>query len=186
MDGTKGFLRNEQYAIALALVEDGEVVLGVMGCPNLPYCGEPGDPSVGGPTGVLFIADQGQSAQQGFGSAEPYIYANEVPDWNKEIAYAYINDAGWENYAESIAIKAEAYGMPGIRIDGNDPLAVYDVTLQAIERARSGERVHQPLSENPGIPLLVGVLDQRLRVGTLRAMVGFPVPGATATIRQSP
>lgn len=36
IDGTKGFLRGDQYAIALALVEDGEVVLGVLGCPNLP------------------------------------------------------------------------------------------------------------------------------------------------------
>ncbi len=59
VDGTKGFLRNEQYAIALALVEDGEVVLGVMGCPNLPYRGEPGDPDVGGPVGVLFVAERG-------------------------------------------------------------------------------------------------------------------------------
>jgi 3'(2'), 5'-bisphosphate nucleotidase len=36
IDGTKGFLRLEQYAVALALVEDGEVVVGVLGCPNLP------------------------------------------------------------------------------------------------------------------------------------------------------
>jgi HAL2 family 3'(2'),5'-bisphosphate nucleotidase len=36
IDGTKGFLRGEQYAIALALVEDGQVVLGVLGCPNFP------------------------------------------------------------------------------------------------------------------------------------------------------
>jgi 3'(2'), 5'-bisphosphate nucleotidase len=36
IDGTKGFLRGEQYAVALALIEDGEVVLGVLGCPNLP------------------------------------------------------------------------------------------------------------------------------------------------------
>jgi 3'(2'), 5'-bisphosphate nucleotidase len=35
IDGTKGFLRREQYAIALALVEDGKVVLGVLGCPEL-------------------------------------------------------------------------------------------------------------------------------------------------------
>ncbi|MFN3255124.1 MAG: 3'(2'),5'-bisphosphate nucleotidase [Ilumatobacter sp.] len=35
IDGTKGFLRGDQYAIALALVDDGEVVLGVLGCPNL-------------------------------------------------------------------------------------------------------------------------------------------------------
>ena len=58
-------------------------------------------------TPALFVADQGASAQQGFGSAEPYIYENEVPDWGKPVAYAYINDAGWENYAESIAIKPE-------------------------------------------------------------------------------
>ena len=56
---------------------------------------------------ALFVADQGASAQQGFGSAEPYIYKNEVPDWGKDVAYAYINDAGWENYAESIAIRSD-------------------------------------------------------------------------------
>mgnify|MGYP006292361577 CR=1 FL=1 len=36
IDGTKGFLRGEQYAIALALLENGELQLGVLGCPNLP------------------------------------------------------------------------------------------------------------------------------------------------------
>jgi 3'(2'), 5'-bisphosphate nucleotidase len=36
IDGTKGFLRGQQYAIALAFIERGEVTLGVMGCPNLP------------------------------------------------------------------------------------------------------------------------------------------------------
>lgn len=35
IDGTKGFLRNDQYAVALALIEDGKVTLGVLGCPNL-------------------------------------------------------------------------------------------------------------------------------------------------------
>lgn len=36
IDGTKGFLRNDQYAIALALIENGKPVLGVLGCPALP------------------------------------------------------------------------------------------------------------------------------------------------------
>ncbi len=36
VDGTKGFLRGQQYAIALAHIEDSAVTLGVMGCPNLP------------------------------------------------------------------------------------------------------------------------------------------------------
>jgi 3'(2'), 5'-bisphosphate nucleotidase len=35
IDGTKGFLRGDQYVVALALVEDGIVVLGALGCPNL-------------------------------------------------------------------------------------------------------------------------------------------------------
>lgn len=36
IDGTKGFIRGDQYAIALALIENGQVVLGVLGGPNLP------------------------------------------------------------------------------------------------------------------------------------------------------
>ena len=58
-------------------------------------------------TPANFVAAEGADAQQGFGSAEPYIYENEVEDWAKPIAYAYSNDAGWENYAESIAIRAD-------------------------------------------------------------------------------
>jgi 3'(2'), 5'-bisphosphate nucleotidase len=42
VDGTKGFLRRMQYATALALVEDSEVLLGVLGCPNLPFAGQVG------------------------------------------------------------------------------------------------------------------------------------------------
>ncbi|KAJ7948604.1 PAP-specific phosphatase HAL2-like [Quillaja saponaria] len=36
VDGTLGFVRGDQYAVALALIEDGQVVLGVLGCPNYP------------------------------------------------------------------------------------------------------------------------------------------------------
>jgi 3'(2'), 5'-bisphosphate nucleotidase len=36
IDGTKGFLRGDQYAVCLALIVDGVVQLGVIGCPNLP------------------------------------------------------------------------------------------------------------------------------------------------------
>jgi pyruvate dehydrogenase E1 component subunit alpha len=39
----------------------------------------------------------------------------------------------------SIAIKAEAYGFPGVRVDGNDLFAVIDATREAVERARRGE-----------------------------------------------
>ena len=41
--------------------------------------------------------------------------------------------------SESIAIKAVAYGFPGVRVDGNDILAVIVATREAVERARRGE-----------------------------------------------
>ncbi len=41
--------------------------------------------------------------------------------------------------AESIAQKAVAYGMPGVRVDGMDPLAVYQATREAVDRARAGD-----------------------------------------------
>ncbi len=55
IDGTKGFLRREQYAVALALIEDGEVVAGVLGCPNLPD-------GTGG-VGVLLAAARGRGTR---------------------------------------------------------------------------------------------------------------------------
>ena len=40
--------------------------------------------------------------------------------------------------SETIAIKARAYGMPGVRVDGNDVLAVIAATTAAADRARKG------------------------------------------------
>ncbi|XP_022940869.1 PAP-specific phosphatase HAL2-like [Cucurbita moschata] len=36
VDGTLGFVRGDQYAVALALIENGKVEVGVLGCPNYP------------------------------------------------------------------------------------------------------------------------------------------------------
>ena len=56
IDGTKGFLRGDQYAVAFALLVDGQVQVGVLGCPNLSDGYRP-DPS--GP-GSLIIAARGE------------------------------------------------------------------------------------------------------------------------------
>jgi 3'(2'), 5'-bisphosphate nucleotidase len=56
IDGTKGFLRSDQYAVALALVVDGQVQLGLLGCPNLADAYRP---DLEGP-GSLIIAARGQ------------------------------------------------------------------------------------------------------------------------------
>ncbi|SGY20188.1 BQ5605_C017g08517 [Microbotryum silenes-dioicae] len=60
IDGTKGFLRGGQYAVCLGLLLDGQVVVGVMGCPNLPV--DPKNPD--GEKGALFIAVKGEGAYQ--------------------------------------------------------------------------------------------------------------------------
>ena len=52
--------------------------------------------------------------------------------------YAISMDVGGQTATETIAQKAGAYGMPGIRVDGNDLLAVYWATKTAVDRARSG------------------------------------------------
>jgi pyruvate dehydrogenase E1 component alpha subunit len=41
--------------------------------------------------------------------------------------------------AETLADKAVGYGMPGVRVDGGDVLAVYEATCEAVARARSGD-----------------------------------------------
>jgi pyruvate dehydrogenase E1 component alpha subunit len=41
--------------------------------------------------------------------------------------------------AETLADKAVGYGMPGLRVDGTDVLAVFEATREAVERARAGE-----------------------------------------------
>lgn len=60
IDGTKGFLRREQYAVALALVHNGKVELGVLGCPELniplPYWEGPGEGSSQQPGSICIAA----------------------------------------------------------------------------------------------------------------------------------
>jgi 3'(2'), 5'-bisphosphate nucleotidase len=42
VDGTKGFIRNDQYAVGLALIAEGKPVVGVLGCANLPHADKRG------------------------------------------------------------------------------------------------------------------------------------------------
>ena len=59
----------------------------------------------------------------------------------------FCNNNGWaistpveaQTRAASLADKAVGYGMPGVRVDGGDVLAVYEATREAVNRARAGE-----------------------------------------------
>src|ERR1041384_170866 len=45
---------------------------------------------------------------------------------------------GKQTASESIAVKAQAYGFPGVKVDGNDAIAVYTAVKEAVDRARNG------------------------------------------------
>ena len=66
---------------------------------------------------------------------------------------------------EPLAVKAQAYSMPGTTVDGGDPVAVHDVVSAAVARARSGDgptlvesrvyrlSAHGNIIAPPGVPL---------------------------------
>jgi 3'(2'), 5'-bisphosphate nucleotidase len=58
IDGTKGFLRGDQYAVALALIEGADLRVGVLACPYYPLDAAHSD----GPRGLLFSAVRGEGA----------------------------------------------------------------------------------------------------------------------------
>jgi 3'(2'), 5'-bisphosphate nucleotidase len=115
IDGTKGFLRLEQYAVALALVEDGEVVLGVLGCPNLPL--DPANPD--GPRGGLFVGVKGEGAYWrplAGGASQPLrVHAAAHPEEGRITESV---ESGHTDQSESAAV-AHKLGIkhPPVRMD---------------------------------------------------------------------
>ncbi len=62
------------------------------------------DPSYDG-TPARFVSSGGKIAQQGFASAEPYSYQNDIKDWAKPVAYQLLNDAGFNDYSQTLSIR---------------------------------------------------------------------------------
>jgi len=115
IDGTKGFLRNDQYAVALALVENGQVKLGALACPALPLNLNLPD----GEQGVLFLAIRGQGAVMaplGGGPLVPIHVANEADQaaqrFVESVEAAHGNHALHQEIALAIGI-----AQPPLRMD---------------------------------------------------------------------
>lgn len=58
-------------------------------------------------TPAVFVSEAGKIAQQGFASAEPFIYENEIAEWGKPVDYQLINDAGFPKYAAMMSVIPE-------------------------------------------------------------------------------
>jgi pyruvate dehydrogenase E1 component alpha subunit len=89
---------------------------------------------------IAYVGDGGTS-QGDFHEALNFAAVNKTPNvfiiQNNQ--YAISTSRKKQTAVGNLAQKALAYGMPGIQVDGNDALAMYAVTKEAIDRARAGE-----------------------------------------------
>jgi len=123
IDGTKGFLRGEQYAVALALIVDGQVQVGALACPNLPLDLDHPD----GSRGVIFLAVRGQGAEMLLlpkgdqsvndpNSATPISVASlsdaSAARFVESVESGHANHAAHESLAHSLGIT-----QPSVRLD---------------------------------------------------------------------
>jgi 3'(2'), 5'-bisphosphate nucleotidase len=114
IDGTKGYLRGDQYAIALALVEEGEVKLGLLGCPALPF--DLSQPQA--ERGVLFVAVRGQGASMiplDGGEPRPIHVSDASPESMRRLARSVVSE---HSNPTSQDIVAELVGLT------DDPLCL--------------------------------------------------------------
>ena len=109
IDGTKGFLRKDQYAVALALVENGEVKVGVLGCPALAFGEE--DP------GLLFVAVRGEGTQM-MSLAKGNATTCQVQNDADNLRFVESVESGHGNQDKQSAIaKAVGISAPSLRMD---------------------------------------------------------------------
>jgi pyruvate dehydrogenase E1 component alpha subunit len=95
----------------------------------------------GEPTCALVFFGDGATSEGAFHEGANFAAVMEAP------VVLFCNNNYWaistplseQTRAETLADKAAGYGMPGVRVDGGDVLAVYEATSEAIARARAGE-----------------------------------------------
>ncbi len=79
--------------------------------------------------------------------------------------YAYSTPIEYQTAAKNFACRAEGYGIPGVTVDGNDILAMYEVTKAAVDRARRGQG-----------PTLIEAITMRMRGHAIHDDAGYVPP----------
>ncbi|XP_060674672.1 SAL1 phosphatase isoform X2 [Ziziphus jujuba] len=121
IDGTKGFVRGDQYAIALALLDEGKVVLGVLACPNLPLT------SIGSDTkhsshnrvGCLFFSQIGSGTymQPLDGSPPVKVHVTAIENSEEASFFESFEAAHSKHDLSSAIAKKLGVKAPPVRID---------------------------------------------------------------------
>lgn len=110
IDGTKGFLRGGQYAVCLGLMQDGDVKVGVLGCPNLPVddaaplAADIGANQTDEGHGVLFSAILGQGA-----TSRP-LTSGALAAPGQPIAMKTVDDLANATFCESVEAGHSSHG----------------------------------------------------------------------------
>ncbi len=122
IDGTKGFLRGGQYAVALALIVGGRVEVAALACPSLPFV-----PRSDGPVGTIFSAIRGQGTRARPLEEESPVHEIRVSDQDDAASARFCEsvESGHSAHGESAAI-AERLGIitPPVRLDSQAKYAV--------------------------------------------------------------
>ncbi|KAK3317285.1 hypothetical protein B0T19DRAFT_288931 [Cercophora scortea] len=119
IDGTAAFIKNQQYAVSLALIEDGREVLGVLGCPNLSPSGPVTETNIDADgMGLMLSAVRHQGAvtrPMGRGAIQPaqeITWASEDPVELKDVHFI---DSKVTHEGRSLARQIGAY-YPGTEL----------------------------------------------------------------------
>jgi len=121
IDGTKGFLRGQQFAIALGLVEGRNPTVGLLGCPHLPL-GESDDYGAPDPVGSVYLGVMGEGAWSGpataagRGDLQPMSVSPEPPNGRVRVCLSY-EKAHSDTDRTSAALEATGVQTTPIRID---------------------------------------------------------------------
>ncbi|MCB9655143.1 MAG: 3'(2'),5'-bisphosphate nucleotidase [Deltaproteobacteria bacterium] len=128
IDGTKGFLRNQQYCTALALISDGRPVLGVLGCPHLSEdLTRPVDQP--DPVGTMFFAVEHEGAfvaPLGVGQELGRPLRRRAVDLSKpvRVCESYEKSHSAENVSERVVKASGLDKQPSIQLDSQCKYAV--------------------------------------------------------------
>ena len=115
VDGTKGFLRGEHFAVALGLVCHGHPTLGVLGCPNLHVADSQNPEAVDG-QGVIVAAEAGQGCATG-GMEGPLAPVKRNPCEGLVRVCTSVEAAHTDHTAVDAAMQALGREWTGVRLD---------------------------------------------------------------------
>ena len=158
IDGTRGFVGNRQYAIALALLDEGEPVLGVLGCPNLSLNAEDLD---------------ARTHSTSSSSSSDNDFEEDAS------GYLFLAEKQRGAFAVTIASPGDATYSAPVKITVDEVAAEEAVYMESVESLHSDHDFAKKIAEMSGIKQKSLKLDSQVKYGVIasgkaHAFMRFP------------